>query len=316
MELTATSIDGFLAYWCGLNDVCGEIHSVFHRAMNIRTSGGQLISILSQVNGDGPNTVVAELPNGVDFISMGMRSGMPVRLGKKEALLGEGLVHLRMHRAHKWWPRLASGLECLNMDRLEGNLSILRDQLTDNDYSDGLGQLLLHLEDVANERWQKVRTACHGELIEKALPGLRSLVEGFLKQDADRLHQGLDGLVGLGMGLTPSGDDLLLGLTGTFSLVSKRVGGPVMDSILEDIRTYVAQIRGRTTFVSGNLLAYACSGRIASPILDVIRALLYEEAPAALVKAKMLLRQGESSGSEVLVGVLLALSLLPRLEER
>jgi len=319
MELTATSIDGFLAYWCGLNDVRGQIHSVFQHALNIKTSGGQLVSILSGADRAGPNTVVARLPSGMDFISMGLRAGMPARLRGNRVQLGAGDVQLRTGSAQKWWPRLADGLEQVDRHRLETNLAAVNEKVSALPPGRGLGCLLTDAADMAAGRWDRVADGHrHGgdsdKLIKKALPAIKKLMQGYLRKDGPALQQGVKGLIGLGSGLTPSGDDLLLGFIGALGAVSKRMNGPEMESILEAIRDHLYENRQGTTFISANLLAFACAGRVADPILNVIRSLLFEETAAVMERLEVLLQQGDSSGSEVLLGILLALSPLPHPE--
>ena len=319
MELTATSIDGFLAYWCGLNDVRGEIHSVFQNALNIKTSGGQLVSILSGADRAGPNTVVAQLPNGMDFISMGLRAGMPARLRGTRVQLGAGDVQLRTGSARKWWPRLADGLELVNLHRLQTNLAALEEKISTLPPGRGLGSLLPDVSDMAAGRWDRVASGHrggedHDRIVLSALPAIKNLLQGYLKSDGRALQQGVEGLIGLGSGLTPSGDDLLLGFIGGLGAISKRLNGPEMESILEAIRDHLYENRHRTTFISTNLLAFACAGRVADPILNVIRSLLFEETASMVERVEVLLQQGDSSGSEVLLGILLALSPLPHLE--
>jgi hypothetical protein len=314
MNLVASSIDGFLAYWCGLNDVLGEIHSVYKNALNIRTSGGQLVSILSQDNPDGPNTMVTELPEGMDFITMGLRSGMPVRLMGREAQLGEGTLNVRTSKAEKWWPRLIDGLEHLDMSRLGKNLRTLKKELQDREFLEGLGPLLHCVDDLVGGRWDSIQLGEENVLIQRALPGIQDLMSGSLKRDQGSLQEGVQKLLGLGSGSTPSGDDLLLGYVGTLSVVSRRIGGPEVEGLLESIRSQLHTIRDQTAFVSGSLLGYACAGRISSSILDVIRSLLLDGTRSIRTSVKDLLGQGQSSGSEVLLGILLALSVLPQMD--
>jgi|GEM_PF-1043148 len=319
MELTATSIDGFLAYWCGINDVRGEIHSVFQDALNIRTSGGQLVSILSGADRAGPNTVVTRLPIGMDFISMGLRAGMPARLRGTRVQLGAGDVQLRTGSARKWWPRLADGLELVNVHRLQTNLASLNDTLAARLPGRGLGLLLSSAADMAAGRWDRVKTG-DGErddgdrLVASALPAIKDLMRGYLHRDGQALQQGVEGLIGLGSGLTPSGDDLLLGFIGALGAVSKRINGLELEGLLETIRDHLYENRHRTTFISANLLAFACAGRVADPILNVIRSFLFEDTVSMTERIGVLLQQGDSSGSEVLLGILLALSPLTHVE--
>lgn len=316
MELVATSIDGFLAYWCGLHEVHGEIHSVFERALNIITSGGQLISVISSIGLEGPNTVVAELPLGLNFIAMGLRSGMPVRMGRVEADVGRGALRLRMNLAQKWWPRLAGGAQRMDMTRLRDNLSTLVKTLPRGEIKGGLGRLVYHVGEMVAGRWRAVESLRLSRLERQALPGIRDLLSGTLERDEARLGTGFGILIGLGSGMTPSGDDVLLGFIGTLSVLSRRVGGPEVEGLLEIFKRHLMILKDRTTFVSGNLLSYAPGGRISSPILSLVRALLFGKISAARSAVKNILRLGASSGSEVLLGILLALFVATQLPVR
>jgi hypothetical protein len=313
MELVATSIDGFLAYWCGLQVVYGEIHSVFQRALNIRTSGGQLISVLSSSGLPGPNTVVTELPPGLNFIVMGLRSGMPVRMDRVEADLGHGALCVRIHLAPKWWPRLVSGAEHLDMNRLGHNISTLLKTLPREKIKEGLGRFIFYVSEMVAGRWRAVESLGLNRLERQALLGIRDLIRGTLERDEERLGMGFRKLIGLGTGMTPSGDDLLCGFIGTLSVISRRVGGPDVEDLLEIFKYHLRAMKDKTTFVSGNLLSYASGGRVSSPILSVIRTLLFGRDSAARSAVDNLLQLGYSSGSDVLLGLLLALSVAPRM---
>jgi hypothetical protein len=313
MELVATSIDGFLAYWCGLHVVYGEIHSVFQRALNIRTSGGQLISVLSSSDLAGPNTVVTELPPGLNFIALGLRSGMPVRMDRVEADVGHGALCVRIHLAPQWWPRLAGGAEHLDMVRLRHNISALLKTLPREGIKEGLGRFVSYVAEMVAGRWGAVESLRLSRLERQALFGIRDLIRGTLERDEDRLGLGFGKLIGLGTGMTPSGDDLLCGYIGTLSVVSRRVGGPDVEDLLEIFKHQLRAMKERTTFVSGSLLSYASGGRVSSPVLSVVRALLFGKVSTARSAVDNLLRLGASSGADVLLGVLLALFVAPRL---
>lgn len=315
MEITATSIDGFLAYWSGLHEVKGEIHSVFQRAVNIRTTGGHLISVISSAGQDGPNTLVTDLPRDMDFIAMGLRSGMPVRLDRVEVDLGRGALCLRIGRAQKWWPRLAGGAERLDWARLKRNVSSLLKNLPMMESEEGLGKLLFLVNEMVSGRWKELTGKRFNRTTRQALGGIRNLLTGVMERDETLLKKGLGKLVGLGTGLTPSGDDLLLGFSGSLSVVSRRARVPEMEDLLNLIERHLRALKDRTTFVSGNLLSYACAGRVSSPVLSVIRALMFHRPSEARSAAEDLMCLGASSGSEVLLGILLALSLIPQLGE-
>jgi hypothetical protein len=240
---------------------------------------------------------------------------MPVRLDGVEVDLGQGAVNLDIGTARKWWPRLAGGAERININRLRRNLRSVRRMALKGEAGEGLSELLSLAGLLAAGRWRTVRRMARTPLIRQAIPGIRDILLGALKRKEDLLGRGLRELIGLGTGQTPSGDDLLLGFIGTLSVVSRRIGGPEVEDLLRIIRRELRVMKERTTFISGRLLSYACVGRISSPIISVVRAMLYGDAPDARSSARALMRLGTDSGSEILLGVLLALSLVPRLSK-
>lgn len=102
------------------------------------------------------------------------------------------------------------------------------------------------------------------------------------------------GLVGLGPGLTPAGDDVLVGLLSALSLLS---GPPAM------VRAVLAAAAGRTTELSLALLRHAAAGRCIDRVGDVLRALCGHGAvePAH----RRLAAVGHSSGPALALGILL-----------
>lgn len=129
-----------------------------------------------------------------------------------------------------------------------------------------------------------------------ALRGLRALQAG----DWPRAVQHL---VGLGPGLTPSGDDLLAG----FLLLAHRSGWATPAPLREAIRSLPP---GRTTAVSESLLHWAAEGVANERALHWLDGLL-QGAPPPI---DPVLAIGATSGADFAAGVLLALDLF--LKER
>ena len=129
-------------------------------------------------------------------------------------------------------------------------------------------------------------------------------------------------IVGLGPGLTPSGDDRLAGLiAGTLVLApsiasasSGRADGGAAgaDSVGATERlghAVAAAAEGRTTSVSAALLRHAASGQMADPATALVRA--WVAADRDTVRATdRLLAVGSSSGRDLALGLLAAVELL------
>lgn len=106
-------------------------------------------------------------------------------------------------------------------------------------------------------------------------------------------------LLGLGPGLTPSGDDVAAGL-----LLTLRAAGRHDGQWASALVTDVVGALGRTTALSGTLLRAAARGYAVPPVVELLAAL---RGPAPVDRVGRLVRAvgsiGHSSGADLLVGV-------------
>lgn len=117
-------------------------------------------------------------------------------------------------------------------------------------------------------------------------------------------------LMGLGPGLTPAGDDLLMGVLAVLWLQAPENPAvvPLLDSLCQIIRTSSSD---RTTPVAAVFMRHACAGLFAENILDVLGALLLPHPGPELRRAgHRLLAFGASSGADTLRGLVCACSAL------
>jgi hypothetical protein len=159
--------------------------------------------------------------------------------------------------------------------------------------------MLSHGDDRENER--RV-----GEWCSSALDAALLLVDGARTRDVQLFLTGCERLIGLGPGLTPSGDDLLLGFLATHRVWSSALWQMIVDSRLNAPLQAAAR---RTHTLSSALLLSALQGTFAEIIYDLFEAFLFypEEAQD---QADELLRLGHTSGADLLAGVILGLTTL------
>ena len=129
----------------------------------------------------------------------------------------------------------------------------------------------------------------------------------------DGVELALTGLIGFGPGLTPSGDDAVVGLLG----VLHRVCAPSMAAVhLGRLRRTVPPVLGRTTPISAHYLRLAIRGAFSerlTALLDTIadgpeRGALHDSRLDAAIDA--VLAVGATSGADALGGVTLTLDVL------
>ncbi|HMA34920.1 MAG TPA: DUF2877 domain-containing protein [Chloroflexia bacterium] len=113
-------------------------------------------------------------------------------------------------------------------------------------------------------------------------------------------------LLGLGPGLTPSGDDLLMGLLAAW--VWQRPGGRPAPGLVEAaIAAVGAAAPQQTNQISTRLLAHASRGILAAPALALGAAVLGGDPAAVAAATPRLFTIGHTSGVDLTTGLLLAI---------
>jgi len=163
---------------------------------------------------------------------------------------------------------------------------------------------------VAVATLRSVATPADGELLGR--PATSDLARALHQRDRDLLTAAARALLGRGPGLTPAGDDVLAGVLATLRVLGPSRPDPVaafVGAMADTVSAAVVDVaRERTTALSAQLLAYADVGAVALPVGDVLRAVAGRgELVAAAVR---LARVGHTSGSDLLIGIALAVDIL------
>lgn len=135
------------------------------------------------------------------------------------------------------------------------------------------------------------------------LSGQSRLASGLRRRDARELIAGARLLVGLGEGLTPAGDDCLVG---ALAVVHRFARSWLAEhpEIEASLGTTVATA---TTTIAREFLGHALAGRFAETLIELLTA----ESEGAIARAATLLRRtGATSGADTVAGVRLALTAL------
>lgn len=144
-----------------------------------------------------------------------------------------------------------------------------------------------------------------------ALPGVTDLMKSSVNNDPGLFEKACDTLIGLGPGLTPSGDDLLVG----FLAIQYRFASPIRKWLYASrlINRIIGKQKGRTTMVSFQFLKCAAEGRFSETLLKVVDGVMssdhvHEETYYHVIDD--FLSWGHTSGTDTLVGVVVALCTL------
>jgi len=143
------------------------------------------------------------------------------------------------------------------------------------------------------------RLAAEGVMEQRLRMRFEALVTGVLREDNFLIVEGVHGLLGVGPGLTPSGDDFLVGfLAGLMHSRRENCRG----SIDVMVRCLTQDASLFTTSLSAEYIKYAVKGLYHVYFTDLINAFkagLYEELASA---AGQLITLGHYSGTDLLLG--------------
>ncbi|MDX1621047.1 MAG: DUF2877 domain-containing protein [Nitriliruptorales bacterium] len=135
---------------------------------------------------------------------------------------------------------------------------------------------------------------------------LEGLADALRRRDPRGSQEAVRSLVGLGPGLTPTGDDVVAGAVAAGLSAARRFADPTMVRFFEHVGACaVAAARGRTTHLSVSLLGHAARGEMAAPARRLVEALFGRGQVGPAVGA--LLRVGHSSGRDLGWGISLGL---------
>lgn len=252
------------------------VHSVFRRACNFALDR-TLLTLVAPPAGDGPATMVL----GGDFaadLRRVFRPGERVYVGDGELRCSRTAV--RFGNAHVWRPRPRR--RPLTAARIEANLRVGAAGLDAR--QPATGSIV-----------DGVSAAQVGALGEKA----RAL-------DLPGAHRVLHGLIGLGHGLTPAGDDIVVGFLAGFDRVADSA---TQRLFCDGLRREAARLSHRTTAIGAHYLRLAAAGHFSAALERLRDALLCEDDGTEVERALLqTLAIGATSGADAVSGLLAGIS--------
>ncbi|MEW5987165.1 MAG: DUF2877 domain-containing protein [Chloroflexota bacterium] len=271
----------------------GAVHSVFTHACNLRLGGGRLVTLLTEDQSDLPQGIRLATPAGFSFGSLGLQSGQVVKSRDGVLTFAGSALMIDLGTAQPWQVDLTQRPVDL------GDPAVRR---------------------AFQEVWQQWSTCRppEGELVVQ-LQGrigelLTTLQEAAGRYDRAQAQQAAAGLIGLGAGLTPSGDDVLVGfLAGLWATAADRPGRRVF---LEAFAATIVALAERTNEISRSFLWNAARGEFSSALANLVQAIAYgADSPMVEQTTAAALRVGHRSGRDSVAGLLAGLQAWPPGEE-
>ena len=238
----------------------GKIHSIFANSCNVLLDGGGLLTIHRFSFGMLPRSLYVP-----GLSTEELEHGAPVKGGPEGVLLGNRLLKWsdRLRRMDTTIPR--SGCPPRNWQEPLTLLRWRQDSLEGSALTDALYNRLRH--------------------------AMSGLWKGLQAGDDRAISAGCLACIGLGQGLTPSGDDMLLGIMAALHMYRPELACRLAAGI--------RPLLDRTNDISRSYLELVLAGYAATPVLDAAA----ELSGSGTEAARLLMTIGHSSGCDILEGL-------------
>jgi hypothetical protein len=295
--------------------VQGFVVSVFHRSFNIETCNKFIINVGIDDLPVTPRSILVSAEDFYNEISPKVRSGLSILCSGASIYMPEVELCICANAARKFNPKLELvGTTLLPDTKIKKNL-VAATKWVESDkesVSPFSGYFLSKNSFIGNpksKQSKEIKSSLRAKsefvfLLRKTLweriDCLLYAISQYLLSDILRATRDI---VGLGPGLTPSGDDFVAGLIS---------GGVTLSNMRQDMGQFVSEIArivtkesiGRTTDLSISMIEDASNGEIAEPAVNFVQAVLLTEKLDQIKHfAKQLSSMGATSGEDFLNGI-------------
>ena len=264
-----------VGYLVPTGDVSCVVHSVFAAACNFAREDGELLTLAHARAGNAPTTILLAGSRAPDLRGL-FRNGVTVACNDR--VLHAPGVQVQFGSAIVWRPRAR---------RIALAPAVLAQRL----------------------QWAERYLAEHRSALASAVsgghPAFAPVINAVRQLDRDAAVVALQRVIGLGEGLTPAGDDFVVGLLAGLDALPMNEAQRALRAALGAV---VTDFTYRTTDISAQFLRLASRGHYAQT-LDDLRDVLFCEHRARLVRPVLerVLQIGATSGADTLAGLLAAL---------
>lgn len=283
LKAKATLTTPSVLRWLTSGDEAPHVAGIYRRSCNLLNNKKQFLTLALPEVGPGPFTMVIEVddPGCIDLEKL-IHTDAQIIVANK--FLAVGKLMVRMDQSHIWNPQPDWGSFNYFVDT--SWLVTLQQFLVANAPTSSMVSLL--------------RSNDIGPYYRESMEAWLLLGKGLEECNIRQSLMGANRLAGLGIGLTPSGDDFLLGVIYALWMnqtpqVAKEWSANIYQSAAP-----------RTTRLSAYWLEAAAHGQASKPWHDLLMALHDMDDVGILQAANSLVSFGHTSGFDALTGFILA----------
>lgn len=273
------------------------VHSVFQSSLNLRLNRiNRLITLTVSNEGDLPQGIRLNAPEGFTFEKFQIGEG---------ALCRDGILHLenssltiQLHGARRYECDLPALMVDATNPVVSAAWSLVWEALNKR-------QKLSVAEIIAEDLFRLGESTRSG-VSRRAGEAMQSLLDATRRYELTDTDA-ISALIGLGSGLTPSGDDLLVGYMA--GLWSTRRDKSERMQFITSLGKAIPRSSRKTNDISRTYIAHAVRGQVSSRLANLVEAIARGEDPKRLLDiAETAMRVGHTSGMDAVTGMLVGLT--------
>ncbi|MEJ2744876.1 MAG: DUF2877 domain-containing protein [bacterium] len=278
MYWKALSIDKEIKDYLAGGRAAGSTLAVFNSAVYLKTDGGSIIVVGRADIGNGPGFILLDR-------DCSLKSGRPAFYPDERFETGGGIVRvggerivIEVGQASGWDPAF-----------------VPQGMYRPAEMGVSMGAVR-----------RMVEARGRGGLVPMVLEKVRVLADALAKDCELEVRLATRSLIGLGEGLTPSCDDLLVGLVGfMYGMSNDSSLGAYAKRTIVSLGGELASTEWRTTPIAAHFLAEAGRGRFTERVKNMLEAIFAADEKRMERASSRLIEYGSTSGIDLMCGMVL-----------
>jgi len=280
MDLDIISMSPGAQRWLHGHGQARLLH-VFDAVCNLVNEDGEVLSLVAQGVANGPLSAVVERGGFTDWLTI----QSSVLLAPPVLLVGDGIF--KFGRATIWEPRPDWAALRGSGHALQAASARILDLLSKHAEAESFAWLVIRDVEAPGG---------DARVIAKAAAAIQELLPAFAAEDVERMRASARALAGLGSGLTPAGDDFLLGVMHALWATRPEPQALALSLVLAE------EAAPRTNSLSAAWLRAAAQGEAGEPWHELFAAIVAGDTEVEARAVLRILPTGHSSGADALGG--------------
>jgi hypothetical protein len=283
-----------------------KVLHVFPQACNLINEEGEILSLVGEGVGKGPFAVVIATVDGPNWGDRGFQDRID---STSEVSFEEKLVIISGHSiqigsVEVWDPKIKFESLPKIGEILSGYLPQMMAMLNAPAFSKTCAGILRHIVPERVDRLTFNQENIEDRFLAAMIQPARSLCRGLVGGDLILSQESARKLAGLGKGLTPAGDDFIMGVLLGYQFVRTQNGAS------QFLAGVVKGLEGRTNALSMAFIRSACRGEASVAWHKLYEGLVIGSVGQMREACRRVLQTGHSSGADALTGFVAVIAWL------